>query len=100
VFSTKVLGQFRGRISTASVIPQKGIANNATIFIQYNHAVLLTTNRDGLDIVESTCLSQRFTECSPPVGGVDLGALGVTGSPFANQCTRLGVSNNYFATLR
>jgi hypothetical protein len=68
----------------AGIVPKQGITDDLAIGVQKDHAVLLTTNRDGSNIVKSAGVGNRSLQGIPPETWVYLGAVRMTCTTGAN----------------
>ena len=73
----ELLGQLRGGVGGAGVVPEQGVADDVARRIQHHHAVLLAADRDRRDVVEPAGVRDRRLQRVPPGGGGHLGAVGV-----------------------
>jgi hypothetical protein len=74
--------------------------NDVAIGIEHDHAVLLTTDRNGRHVGETACVSDCRQQGIPPELGVDFGSVGVLRAPLPNYSTGVEVADDNFATLR
>ena len=87
------------RIRGAGVVPEQRRPDDGTVLVQADHAVLLTADRDGRHVVQSTCLGHSGLEGGPPRLGVHLGAVRMPAATTTYEGTGLGVPDHDLAGL-
>ena len=95
----QLINEVSGSPRGSRVIPQQGRADHVSVDVKTRQAVLLTTDRHGLDVVKATGLTKCLAQGLPPVFRIDLGAGGMGRSPLANEARCLGVANDDLARL-
>jgi hypothetical protein len=88
------------RLGRAGVVPEQGIADDAALHVEHDHAVLLPADRDRRDAVEAACVGERREQCAPPGGGVDFGAVGMRGATGTHERPGRGIPDHDLARLR
>ena len=73
--AAELVDEVERRLRGAGVVPQQRGPDDVVVLVEGDHAVLLTADADGLDVVEQAL--RGLAEGVPPGGGVDLGALRV-----------------------
>jgi hypothetical protein len=88
------------RLRRAGVIPQECGADNLTGTVEADHAVLLTSDRYGHNVVQSAGVGNGFLEGCPPMVGMDLSSVRVACFALAEQFTGACVTDHHLAGLR
>ena len=95
-----LVDQVARRLRRTGVVPEQGVADDAALGVEHDHAVLLPADRDGLDAVESAGVGERREQRAPPRGGIHLGAVGVRGTAGAHERPGRGIPDHDLARLR
>ena len=93
------LDHLRGRVGAADVVPEEGVADDAALGVERDHAVLLAGDRDGGDVVEPAGVRDRGAKGVPPVAGVDRRAVRVGRATLTDDGAGGGVADRDFAAL-
>ncbi len=87
------------RLRGTGVVPQQGVADDASLGIEGDQAVLLPADRPGLDVIEATGIRDGRLQRDPPCLGIDRRAIGMRSAAGAHDGTRLGVDDDDLAGL-
>ncbi|SKY45971.1 Uncharacterised protein [Mycobacteroides abscessus subsp. abscessus] len=98
--SAELVDQIGGARRRSGVVPQQGISNHPARLVQADHAVLLSGNGHGRDVVEPACGGDGRAQRSPPVLGIYFGTRRVWRARRANDGAGLGITDHDLAGLR
>ena len=84
----------------AQIVPEQSIADDLSVSIESDEAVLLSADAHSCDVGESSCLGDRLLQCRPPGFGVDFGSGRVRGRAAAQDPACGRVDDDDLAALR
>ncbi len=87
------------RTAGPGVVPQQRGAYDVPLIVQADHAVLLSADGDRGDVVQPTRRGARLLQRIPPGPRIDLGAVGMRGTPRADDLSRCGIADQDLAGL-
>ena len=88
-----------GLRSGAYVIPQHGVTNHVALPVQNHHAMLLSADGQGFDVIQSAGLFRGLKERIPPIRRVDGCAVWVLRLTETHQLSGFGVGHAHLAGL-
>ncbi len=95
--AAELLDQVVGGSGRTPVVPEQGGADDLSLVVDHDHAVLLSRDGDGRHVVEQS--GGGVGQGRPPVAGVGLGAVGVRGAAFAHHLSGGAVTDHDLAGL-